>query len=130
VFKHAESKAHRTNMVYNCSDEINIIEKESHERKFCHSFKDEFLSKLRIFEPKFVLQQEKNNPNNSVQDVLIAQRFDGFHEKILKEKWQFLYYTSMISTVSSFLELLITITNPNISYMSVTEETQIQIPGN
>ncbi|KYN23164.1 hypothetical protein ALC57_04426, partial [Trachymyrmex cornetzi] len=55
--------------------------------------KDEFLSKLRIFEPKFALQQEneKNIPNNSVQDVLfVAQRFDGFDEEILKEEWQFL----------------------------------------
>ncbi|KYN26686.1 hypothetical protein ALC57_03939, partial [Trachymyrmex cornetzi] len=38
VFKHAESKAHRNNMVNNCSDEVNIIEKEPRERKFCHSW--------------------------------------------------------------------------------------------
>jgi len=50
--------------------------------------KDEFLSKLRIFEPKFALQQEdeKNSPNNSVQDIVfVAQRFGGFDEEILKE---------------------------------------------
>ncbi|KYN19391.1 hypothetical protein ALC57_08273, partial [Trachymyrmex cornetzi] len=40
------------------------------------------------------------------------------------------FYTSVISTTSSFLELPIVITNPNNSYKSVTEETQIQIPGN
>ncbi|KAI4494459.1 hypothetical protein M0802_008951 [Mischocyttarus mexicanus] len=37
--------------------------------------------------------------------------------------------TSVVSTIPSSLELPITITNPNISYIS-TGETQIQIPGN
>ncbi|KYN09260.1 hypothetical protein ALC57_18624 [Trachymyrmex cornetzi] len=57
VFKHAESKAHRSNMVNNCSDEVNIIEKEPRERKFCHS--DVFF---------------------------VVQRFGGFDEEILKEE--------------------------------------------
>ncbi|KYN22453.1 hypothetical protein ALC57_05147, partial [Trachymyrmex cornetzi] len=36
----------------------------------------------------------------------------------------------VISTISSFLELPMTITNPNNSYISVIEKIQIQIPGN
>ncbi|KYN10445.1 hypothetical protein ALC57_17419 [Trachymyrmex cornetzi] len=39
-------------------------------------------------------------------------------------------YPLVTSTISSFLELPITITNPNTSYISVAKETQIQIPGN
>ncbi|KYM93673.1 hypothetical protein ALC62_15723 [Cyphomyrmex costatus] len=72
----------------NCLTFHNIAAKEIRDRLF---IKDEFMSKLRIFEPKFTLQQEdeKNSPNNSVQDVLfVAQRFDGFDEEMLKEKWQ------------------------------------------
>ncbi|XP_020292350.1 mucin-17-like [Pseudomyrmex gracilis] len=38
--------------------------------------------------------------------------------------------TSVVSTIPSSLELPITITNPNISYISTAGETQIQIPGN
>ena len=61
-------------------------------KKFVTTFfvKDEFLNKLRIFESKFALQEEeKNSPNNSIQDILfIAQRFDGFDEEILKKEWQ------------------------------------------
>ncbi|XP_012061339.1 PREDICTED: uncharacterized protein LOC105624593 [Atta cephalotes] len=38
--------------------------------------------------------------------------------------------TSVVSTIPSSLELPITITNPNISYISATGETQIHIPGN
>ncbi|XP_012523225.1 serine-rich adhesin for platelets [Monomorium pharaonis] len=38
--------------------------------------------------------------------------------------------TSVVSTIPSSLELPITITNPSISYISATGETQIQIPGN
>lgn len=38
--------------------------------------------------------------------------------------------TSVVSTIPSSLELPITITNPNISYISAAGETQIQIPGN
>lgn len=38
--------------------------------------------------------------------------------------------TSVVSTIPSSLELPVTITNPNISYISATGETQIQIPGN
>ncbi|KAL0112767.1 hypothetical protein PUN28_012201 [Cardiocondyla obscurior] len=37
---------------------------------------------------------------------------------------------SAVTTIPSSLELPITITNPNISYISATGETQIQIPGN
>jgi len=60
-------------------------------KKFVTTFfvKDEFLNKLRIFESKFALQEEdeKNSPNNSIQDILfIAQRFDGFDEEILKKE--------------------------------------------
>ncbi|KYN28022.1 hypothetical protein ALC57_02571, partial [Trachymyrmex cornetzi] len=74
----------------NCLAFYDIAAKEIRNKLFV---KDEFLSKLRIFEPKFVLQQEdeKNSPNNSVQNVLfVAQRFGGFDEEILKEEWQFL----------------------------------------
>ncbi|KYN11678.1 hypothetical protein ALC57_16158 [Trachymyrmex cornetzi] len=73
----------------NCLAFYDIPTKEIRNKLFV---KDKFLSKLRIFESKFVLQQEdeKNSPNNSVQDVLFAQRFGGFDEKILKEEWQFL----------------------------------------
>ncbi|KYN22626.1 hypothetical protein ALC57_04972, partial [Trachymyrmex cornetzi] len=74
----------------NCLAFYDIAAKEIRNKLFV---KDEFLSKLRIFEPKFALQQEdeKNSPNNSVQDVLfVAQRFGGFDEEILKEEWQFL----------------------------------------
>ncbi|KYN09609.1 PREDICTED: serine-rich adhesin for platelets-like [Trachymyrmex cornetzi] len=38
--------------------------------------------------------------------------------------------TSVVSTIPSSLELPITITNPSISYISATGETQIHIPGN
>ncbi|XP_072747707.1 uncharacterized protein [Anoplolepis gracilipes] len=38
--------------------------------------------------------------------------------------------TSVVSTIPSSLELPITITNPSISYISATGESQIQIPGN
>lgn len=38
--------------------------------------------------------------------------------------------SGVVSTIPSSLELPITITNPNISYIPTTGETQIQIPGN
>ncbi|XP_018370163.1 PREDICTED: uncharacterized protein LOC108765815 [Trachymyrmex cornetzi] len=74
----------------NCLAFYDITAKEIRNKLFV---KNEFLCKLRIFEPKFALQQEdeKNTSNNSVQVVLfVAQRFGGFDEEILKEEWQFL----------------------------------------
>ncbi|KYN19413.1 hypothetical protein ALC57_08253 [Trachymyrmex cornetzi] len=66
-----------------CQAFYDIAAKEIRNKLFV---KDEFLCTLRIFEPKFAF-----HPNNSVQDVLfVAQRFGGFDEEILKEKWQFL----------------------------------------
>jgi len=52
----------------NCLTFYDIAAKEIRNKLFV---KDKFLSKLRIFEPKFALQQEneKNSLNNSVQDV-------------------------------------------------------------
>ncbi|KYN17826.1 hypothetical protein ALC57_09864 [Trachymyrmex cornetzi] len=64
----------------NCLAFYEIAEKGIRNKLFV---KDEFLSKWRIFEPKFALQQEdeKNSPNNSVQDIIfVAQRFGGFHD--------------------------------------------------
>ncbi|KYN14480.1 hypothetical protein ALC57_13316 [Trachymyrmex cornetzi] len=76
----------------NCLAFYDITAKEIRNKLFV---KNEFLCKLRIFEPKFALQQEdeKNTSNNSVQVVLfVAQRFGGFDEEILKEEWQFLKF--------------------------------------
>jgi len=75
----------------NCLSFYNIAAKEIRQRLFV---KEEFLKKLKVFEPKFALQQEdeENRPNESVvQDVLfVAKRFSGFDEDILQKEWQFL----------------------------------------
>jgi len=52
--------------------------------------KKEFLSKLRIFEPKFVLQQKDEENESIIEDVLfVAKRFGGFDEEMLGKEWQF-----------------------------------------
>ncbi|KYN09791.1 hypothetical protein ALC57_18084, partial [Trachymyrmex cornetzi] len=130
----------------NCLAFYDIAAKQIRNKLFV---KDKFLSKLTIFEPKFALQQEdkKNSSNNSVQDVLfVVQRFGGFDEEILKEL-QFLKkdftseqkatiinlhfdeaWKTTMTTKKADGKFLITITNPNNSYISVTKETKIQSP--
>jgi len=69
----------------------NIAAKEIRQRLFV---KEEFLNKLKVFEPKFAVQQkdEKNRSNESVvQDVLfVVKRFGGFDEGILQKNGNFL----------------------------------------
>lgn len=68
----------------NCFLFYNIAAKEIREKIFV---KEEFLSKLRIFDLKFALQRK--DEDNSVQDVLfVAKRFDEFDEEMLQKEWQ------------------------------------------
>jgi len=72
----------------NCLSFYDIAAKEIRQRLFV---KEEFLSKLRIFEPKFVLQQRDEENESIIEDVLfIAKRFGGFDEEMLRKEWQFL----------------------------------------
>jgi len=65
-----------------------IAAKEIRQRLFV---KEEFLSKLRIFEPKFALQQKDEENESIIEDVLlVAKRFGGFDEEMLRKEWQFL----------------------------------------
>jgi len=51
--------------------------------------KEEVLNKLKIFDPKVALQEDKTN--EIVEDILlVAKRFDGFDDEMLRKEWQFL----------------------------------------
>jgi len=85
-----EGQGEIVKLVYaNCLSFYNIAAKEIRQKLFV---KEEILNKLKIFEQKFVLQQEdeENRQNESVvQDVLfVAKRFGGFNEDILQKEWQ------------------------------------------
>lgn len=71
----------------NCLTFYNIAAKEIRRTLFV---KEEFLIKLRVFEPKLALKQEdEKRPNKSVDDVLMAAKELGeFDEKALREEWQ------------------------------------------
>lgn len=90
----------------NCLSFYNIAAKEIRQRLFV---KEEFLGKLRIFEPKFALQQEdeENRPNNSVvQDVLlVAKRFGGFDEEMLRKEWQSIHLDFALEQKAKIINL-------------------------
>jgi len=74
----------------NCLSFYNIAAKEIRHKLYVN---DEFLKKLKIFVPKFALQQEneESRSNESIQDVLfVAKRFGEFDEKMLRREWHLL----------------------------------------
>jgi len=70
----------------NCFSFYDIAAKEIRQKLFV---KEEVLNKLRIFDPKVALQEDTTN--EIVEDViLVAKRFGGFDDEMLRKEWQFL----------------------------------------
>ncbi|KYN36498.1 hypothetical protein ALC56_09148, partial [Trachymyrmex septentrionalis] len=84
------NKAAKVIKNFMCSRKERLVEK-LHNNKFSI-----FVNKLSLMQNSeiqayllFLEKRRKNSPNNSIQDVVfVAQRFGGFDEKILNEKWQ------------------------------------------
>jgi len=71
----------------NCSCFYDIAAKGIRQRLFV---KEEFLNKLRVFEPKIALQEDKKK--EIIENVLfVAKRIGGFDEEILQKEWQLLH---------------------------------------